>query len=108
MYDFAKRPLWVLSHVLVLVAVLAMVRLGFWQMSRWHEEQDNAERIEAGMDAAAVPLEDLLVELGDPEVTDDVGAEAEYRRVVARGTRSSHMNTRLVARVGSAPGQRST
>ncbi|MCB1271549.1 MAG: hypothetical protein KDB31_09000 [Microthrixaceae bacterium] len=86
MYDFAKRPLWVLSHVLVLVAVLAMVRLGFWQMSRWHEEQDNAERIEAGMDAAAVPLEDLLVELGDPEATDDVGAEAEYRRVVARGT----------------------
>ncbi len=86
MYDFARRPLWILSHVLVVVAVLVMVRLGFWQMSRWQDEQEALERIEAGLVADPVPLEELLADLGDPATTDEVDASAKYRRVTASGT----------------------
>ncbi len=86
MYDFAKRPLWVLSHVLVLAAVIVMVRLGFWQMDRWHTEQRNAERIEAGLSAEPVPLEHLMADLGDPGATSEVAERAEYRRVTVEGS----------------------
>lgn len=86
MYDFAKRPLWILSHVLVAVAVLVMLRLGFWQMSRWHTEQRNVERIEAGVEAAPVPLDAALADLGDPTAPGDVDESAEYRRVTVSGT----------------------
>ncbi len=86
MYDFAKRPLWILSHVLVAAAVLVMLRLGFWQMDRWHEEQGNLERIEAGTTAEPVPLEDALSGLGNPISTSDVDESAEFRRVTVSGT----------------------
>lgn len=85
-YDFAKRPLWVLSHVLVAVAVIVMVRLGFWQMDRWHTEQRNSERIEAGLAAEPVPLDALMADLGDPGATSEVADDAEYRRVTVEGT----------------------
>lgn len=86
MYDFAKRPLWILSHVLVLIAVLAMVRLGFWQMSRWHTEQRNIDRIEAGVEAEPLSLEELLAEEGDPATPTEVDESLEFRRVVVSGT----------------------
>lgn len=86
MYDFAKRPLWILSHVLVVIGVLAMIRLGFWQMSRWHSEQAALDGIEAGLDAEPVALGDLLGELGDPAEPGDVDDSAKYRRVEVSGT----------------------
>lgn len=86
MYDFAKRPLWILSHVLVLIAVLLMLRLGFWQMSRWHTEQRNIDRIEAGIEASPVRLDELLAEHGDPVTPAEVDESLEYRRVTVPGT----------------------
>lgn len=86
MYDFAKRPLWILSHVLVLAALLVMVRLGVWQMSRWHTEQANIDRIEAGVEAEPVPLEEALSEEGDPATPGEVDESLEYRRVTVSGT----------------------
>ncbi|MFV0318119.1 MAG: SURF1 family protein [Microthrixaceae bacterium] len=105
MYDFAKRPLWILSHILVAVGVLAMIRLGIWQMSRWQSEQDNKERIEAGMDAAPVPLEDLLGNLGNPTETSQVPEDVEYRRVTATGTWDLESQVLVRNRsLGGAPG----
>lgn len=86
MYDFARRPLWILSHVLVVVAVLAMIRLGFWQMSRWHTEQEALDRIESGLVAEPVALDELLAEVGDPESIEGVDESAKYRRVILEGT----------------------
>lgn len=82
MYSFARRPLWIVSHVLVLLGVLAMVRLGFWQMSRWHEESREADRVEAALRAEPVELDDLA----DPiEPPGEVGGSVEHRRVVLAG-----------------------
>lgn len=83
MYDFARRPLWIVSHVLVAVAVLVMVRLGFWQMSRWQEEDRALDRIEAGLAAEPVPLWEV-VDLSTPPGS--VDEDVSYRRVVVEGT----------------------
>jgi cytochrome oxidase assembly protein ShyY1 len=82
-YSFARRPLWILSHVLVLVGVIVMVRLGFWQLSRWQEESEEQDRIEAALEAEPVPL-DEVVELATPP--GEVGEDLRYRRVVVEGT----------------------
>lgn len=83
MYDFARRPLWILSHVLVVVAVLVMVRLGLWQHSRWQEESEALDRIEAGLAAEPVPLGDVVGGVTDPSA---VPEDARWTRVTAAGT----------------------
>lgn len=83
MYDFLKRPLWILSHVLVVLAVVAMVTLGLWQKSRWELRKSQADAIEQKANDRAVPFASL--------VPDDAGAfpvANEYRRVVVVGTYS--------------------
>jgi cytochrome oxidase assembly protein ShyY1 len=82
-YSFARRPLWILSHVLVLLGVLAMLRLGFWQMSRWHEESDEQDRVAAALAADPVPL-DEVVDSGTPPA--EVGDDLLYTQVVVEGT----------------------
>ena len=53
------RPWWVVSHLLVLVLVVVMVNLGFWQLRRLEERRDlNALR--ADRTAAAVVAVDVL------------------------------------------------
>ncbi len=83
MYSFARRPLWILSHVLVLVGVIAMVRLGFWQLSRWHDESDREDRITAALAADPVPLDEVV---GLDTLPEEVGEDLRYRRVVVEGT----------------------
>jgi surfeit locus 1 family protein len=77
---FLLRPRWLLSHVLVLLLVVTMVNLGFWQLRRLDEKRDRNALIEARMDQPVEPVEDL-VEPGD----DGVG-QARFRRVTATGT----------------------
>ena len=83
-YRFARRPLWIASHLLVLALVVFMVWAGFWQLRRFRERGDlnrlYAERQEAG--TADV----------DEVIDADAGFEgraledALYRRVTATGT----------------------
>lgn len=82
-YEFAKRPLWILSHVLVVIAVLVMVRLGFWQHSRWQEETDALDQIEAGLSAEPVPLADVVAGSEEPA---DVPEASRFTRVAVEGT----------------------
>lgn len=84
MYDFAKRPLWILSHVLVVVAVLVMLRLGFWQMDRWHDESQRSEQIEQALSQDPVPLDEVLAEAGDDPA--EVPEELRFERVSTSGT----------------------
>jgi cytochrome oxidase assembly protein ShyY1 len=72
-----------LSHVLVVVAVLLMVRLGFWQYSRWQEESDALDRIEAGLEADPVPLDQVAGADADLESVDQ---DVRWRRVSVTGT----------------------
>ncbi|MCP4437285.1 MAG: SURF1 family protein [Actinomycetia bacterium] len=116
MYEFAKRPLWILSHVLVIIAVLVMVRLGFWQFSRWQDETDARDRIEAGLEAAPQPLGDVVDPQTPPEEVDesarfarvnvtgewDTDAEVVIRNRAVQGRPGGWLLTPLVQQDGTA------
>jgi surfeit locus 1 family protein len=75
MYRFLLSPKWLLGHVLVLTVLLAFPSLGLWQMRRLGEVREHNALIEARVDAAPVPLEEVLD-----------GGDAAYRRVTAAGS----------------------
>jgi cytochrome oxidase assembly protein ShyY1 len=79
MYRFLLRPKWIAFHLLVVVAIVAMINLGFWQLRRLEQRRDFNARIEERYDEAPSPLDDLLTPTTDP---DDV----EWRPVSASGT----------------------
>lgn len=79
---FLVRPSWLLRHLLVLVLVVVMVGLGFWQLRRHDERREQNALVEARQEEPVVPVEDVL-EPGTP--ADEVGQLA-YRRVRATGT----------------------
>lgn len=79
MYRFLLRPKWIAFHLLVLVAIVAMINLGFWQLRRLEQRRDFNATIEERYDEPPLPLDDLLTPSTDP---DDV----EWRPVSAGGT----------------------
>jgi surfeit locus 1 family protein len=72
----------VLSHLLVILLVVVMINLGFWQLRRLDEKRDRNDLIEARMDEPEVPLADLLDAGAGGSEVDGV----RYRRVTATGT----------------------
>src|SRR5690606_26254093 len=76
---FLLRPRWLLSHLLVVLLVVTMVNLGFWQLRRLDERRDRNALVESRMDQPVEPVGDLLAAGGE------VG-DARYRRVTATGT----------------------
>lgn len=100
MYDFARRPLWILSHVLVVLAVAAMVFLGFWQRSRWQEEQAKADAIEERANSQAVPIGSVL-----PAGVEELPSSQIFRRVVVVGQYDTSAEVLIRNRSeGGAPG----
>ncbi|HVN55640.1 MAG TPA: SURF1 family protein [Anaerolineaceae bacterium] len=69
---------WVLTTLLAITAVLAMVRLGFWQLDRLEQRREYNASVRVQIERA--PL-DLNAHASDPNLTN-----IEYRRVTARGT----------------------
>ncbi|HTO00945.1 MAG TPA: SURF1 family protein, partial [Microthrixaceae bacterium] len=83
MYSFLRRPIWILSHVLIAILVAVLISLGFWQRSRYYEEKDRSDRLAAA--AVATPLAlDKLVALDD--VPNKVPDTVRYKRVEVSGT----------------------
>jgi cytochrome oxidase assembly protein ShyY1 len=79
---FLLKPRWLLSHLLVVLLIVLMVNLGFWQLRRMDEKQDRNALIEARMDEPVVAVEDLA----GPGAGDAAVDEARFRRVEASGT----------------------
>ena len=79
---FLLSPRWLLSHLLVVLLIVTMVNLGFWQLRRLDERRDRNDLIESRQEEAAVPVEDLVV----PGSDDAAVAEARFRKVTATGT----------------------
>lgn len=79
---FLLRPRWLLSHLLVVAAVVAMVNLAFWQLRRLDERRDRNELIRDRQEQTAVPVENLLEPGGGSSAVDEV----RYRAVTASGT----------------------
>ncbi len=78
---FLLRPRWLLSHLLVVLLVVTMVALGFWQLRRLDEKRERNALIESRTEQPVVPVEDILDPAGDTGVGD-----ARFRKVTATGT----------------------
>ncbi len=81
-YRFALRPRWILSHLLVLLLVVTMVELGFWQLRRLHGRRDANASIERAEHMPAVPIDTLV----PPGASTDTGSSIAFRQVSATGT----------------------
>lgn len=66
---------WLVGHVLVVGFTIAFVLLGFWQLGRHFDQQDDNEVVEARI---AAPPTELRLPIADP-------GEWELRRVVVSG-----------------------
>ncbi|HWL43158.1 MAG TPA: SURF1 family protein [Ilumatobacter sp.] len=85
MYRFLLRPKWIGFHLLVVVGIVTMVNLGFWQLRRLDQRRDSNATIEARYDAPPLALDALV----DPRLTDPQHRTfdaVEWRPVDAHGT----------------------
>lgn len=78
MYRFALRPAWILSHVLVVLLIVALVSLGFWQLRRHDQRADRNALVEARAELPAVDVDTALGTVADPE-------DLRYRPITASG-----------------------
>lgn len=81
MYRFLLRPKWIAFHLLVVVGIVAMINLGFWQLRRLDQRQEFNAAVESRYDNAPVPLGDALTSTSDGGLDD-----LEWRPVSASGT----------------------
>lgn len=80
MYRFLLRPRWLAFHALVLVGVIVMVNLGFWQLRRLDERREFNAEVAESIVQDPVPL---LTLADDPDVDLD---QAEWSQVTTTGT----------------------
>ena len=83
-YRFALRPRWILSHLFVLVMLVAMIAAGFWQLDRLQQRRDRNAEIVARSERPAADVRDLGADAG--YASTDAAARFEFRRVTATGT----------------------
>ena len=79
---FLLRPRWLLSHLFVVLIVVTMVNLGFWQLRRLDERRDRNALIEARAEQPVTPVGDLLDPGDAPATVEGV----RHRSVTATGT----------------------
>jgi cytochrome oxidase assembly protein ShyY1 len=78
MYRFLLRPKWIAFHLLVVVGIVTMINLGFWQLRRLDDRQAFNAVIEERYDEPAEVIDEVLTPGTDP---DDV----EWRPVTTSG-----------------------
>lgn len=83
MYRFLAAPRWILFHLLVVVLVIAMINLGFWQLRRLDERRAFNATVTEQANRAPVPLDSVLPSAGAP-TADELDA-LDWRPVTARG-----------------------
>jgi len=80
-YSFARRPKWMLSHVLVALLVGAMVVAGIWQINRHSERGDRNDLVTERAAQDPVPLGAIA----GPDTVSSIGEDEQFRRVVVTG-----------------------
>lgn len=83
MWSFLWRPGWLLTHLLVAVAVVVMVALGFWQLERWQERRAQNALVEQREELAPADVAEVFP--WGPGPNPAQAAEAAYRRVTVAG-----------------------
>jgi cytochrome oxidase assembly protein ShyY1 len=79
MYRFLFTPRWLGFHLLVIVGIVTMVNLGFWQLRRLDERTAFNAQVSERIEDPPAPLDDVLRADTDPD-------GVEWRSVTARGT----------------------
>jgi cytochrome oxidase assembly protein ShyY1 len=100
-YRFARRPRWIVGHLLVAGLVVVMVSLGFWQLRRLDQRRDTNALVEARSDLAPV----LIGEQMDPG---DGGPEVDrlrFRSVTASGRYTGAATTVRASQDGASGGR---
>jgi cytochrome oxidase assembly protein ShyY1 len=82
MWDFARRPRWILSHLLVVVLVVTMFNLGLWQLRRLDEKTTLNDNIRSRGSLPTESIANLVPDGSTRASTRDV----TWRRVSATGT----------------------
>ena len=82
MWDFARRPRWILSHLLVLVLIVVMINLGLWQLRRYDEKSTLNDNIRS---RGSLPTESIAA-LVPTDATRASTKEVQWRRARATGT----------------------
>lgn len=82
MYRFLLRPMWILFHLVVAAAIVAMVLLGFWQLDRLDERKAFNSAVIERSEQAPLPLGDVLDDIAAGDLATD---EAEWLPVTATG-----------------------
>jgi surfeit locus 1 family protein len=80
-YAFAREPKWILSHLCVLLLVVVMILLGFWQLDRLQQKKDRNALVTARQEEPVAPVTDI-VSADDPS---DVGGDVRFREATATG-----------------------
>jgi surfeit locus 1 family protein len=79
MYRFLFTPRWIGFHLLVILGIVTMINLGFWQLRRLDERKAFNAQLESRMQHGPAPLDDVLTVGADP-------SSVEWRQVTASGT----------------------
>jgi cytochrome oxidase assembly protein ShyY1 len=78
-YAFLLRPRFIAFHLLVIVVIVAMINLGFWQLRRLHERREFNAQVSGRIEQPPAPLDDVLTPGRDPD-------SVEWRPAEATGT----------------------
>ena len=81
-YAFARRPSWILRHVLMVLLGEVMVNLGLWQLHRLQEKRDFNALVESRQELPAEPVQAVLPASAGFDDADGV----VFRTVTAEGT----------------------
>jgi len=81
-YRFLTRPAWIVFHIAVVLLVVLMINLSFWQLRRLHERRAFNADVRTRTAMAPQPY-DLVV---PPGTTVDGARPDEWRTVTATGT----------------------
>jgi cytochrome oxidase assembly protein ShyY1 len=79
MYRFLLSPRWLGFHLLVIVGIVTMVNLGFWQLRRLDERKTFNALLSERIAEPPAPLDDVLQPGTDPD-------SVEWRSVTTSGT----------------------
>ena len=82
MYRFLLRPKWIIFTLGIILLIVVMVNLGFWQLRRLDDRKAVNAQVRERTAAAIVPLDDLVLRQGDHLA---VPGNIEWRNVSTTG-----------------------
>lgn len=91
-YQFARRPKWIAGHIIVIVAVVVFVNMGFWQLRRLGERQEFNDLLLERTTVGEIAFDDAVARYGPDQ------DNLELRVVVATGEYRVSEETILLAR----------